>query len=213
MNISKADSIEEFKERLTKQRKKLLTSTLIFLFLVALVIGFYLYDQKRLRDSKELETEAYRYLAGLIKDSNLTEEQRFTKAAELFLEAHRKKSNISYLLNAGYAYSIAGKKDRAVETLNRVFEMNDERFSNLAKIKIAMIYLGENDKDRAISSFNEILNSKHEIMKDFAYFQLAKIHEKDKREEALKYYELLIKNYPQSPLAEEAKSNLAKIKP
>lgn len=205
MSAQREEHIESFKERLMSQRKKLVIIGLSFLSLVIIIAGLYIYNQKKLSDSKELETQAYQYYFGTVKDATLTPEQRFTKAAQLFLDAYSKNKNISYLLNAGYAYDRAGQKDKALETLNKVFELKDERFSNLAKIKISMIYLRDSEKEKAIKSLNEVINSKHETMKDFAVLQLAKIHEKDNKEEAIKYYEMLINKYPQSPFIEEAK--------
>lgn len=205
MSAQRGENIESFKERLMLQRKKLVIIAVSFFSLLIVLTGFYLYNQKKLSDSKELETEAYQYYLGRLKDSNLTAEQRFTKSAELFLEANKKNKNISYLLNAGYAYDQAGKHDKAIETLNKVFELNDERFSNLAKIKISMIYLRNNEKENAVKSLNQVINSNSETMKDFAILQLAKIQERENKEEALKLYEMLKSKYPQSPFAEEAK--------
>jgi len=88
--------------------------------------------------------------------------------------------------------------------------MEDENFSNLARFKIAMIYIKNNDKASAIKFLNEILNSKTQTMKDVALFKLAKIS--DKKEEAQKILSRLKFNkFPSSPMVESAKAELQKL--
>lgn len=112
-------------------------------------------------------------------------------------------------MNAGYAYSLAEDSKKAIEYLNKVVGMNDEAFSNLAKFKIAMIYLKNNEKEQSVSILKEIVNGKSSVMKDAALFELAKIT--DNREDAKKYYEEIIRNFSSSPVAEMAKKELEKI--
>lgn len=87
--------------------------------------------------------------------------------------------------------------------------MNDEAFSNLAKFKIAMIYLKNNDKEQAIKVLKEIVSGKSLVMKDVSLFELAKITEN--KEEARKYYEEIISKFPDSAIVEEAKEALKNL--
>lgn len=208
MKQKKEENIETFKEKLLIQRRKLITGAIIFFTIILIITGLYIYKLKMQSDAKELEAEAYRYYFGTIKDKNLSKEQRYIKAAQLFVEAYDKKKNFTYLLNAGYAYDMAGEKNKAIEVLNKVIESGDTIVANLAKVKIAMIHMRNNEQSEAIKKLNEILNGQSEVMKDFAFFQIGKIYEKDNKEEAFKYYENLIKNFPQSPFAELAKNYL-----
>lgn len=213
MKQNKEESIETFRERLLVHRKKFLSGAIVFFALVLLASGFYLYNLKKQSDAKELETEAYRYYFGLIKNSNLSQEQRFLKSAQLFTEAYDKKKSLTYLLNAGYSYDMAGQKDKAIEVLNKVAGSGDPNLSNLAKVKIAMIYLRDNKQELAVNKLNEIVNDQSLIMKDYALFQIGKIYEKDnKKEEYLKYYEKLVKDFPQSPFSDLGRKVLEKDK-
>lgn len=212
MKQNKEETVETFKEKLISQRKKLLIGGIVFFTLILLITGFYVYNLKKQSDAKELETEAYRYYFGLIKNSNLSQEQRFIKSGQLFTEAYDKKKNLIYLLNAGYSYDMAGQKDKAIEILNKVAGSADPNLSNLAKVRIAMIYLKDNQQELAVNKLNEIVNGQSLVMKDYALFQLGKIYEKDKREEYLKYYEKLVKDFPQSPFSELAKKFLEQDK-
>ncbi len=210
MQQKKEDNVEIFKEKLFFQRKKLFYFAIVIAFAILLIIGFYAYDLKNESDAKELEAKAYKYYFGNIKNLNLPQEQRFSEAAKLFMEAYHKKKNYTYLLNAGYAYDMAGQKEKAIEVLNKVEKTKDLNLANLAKIKIAMIYMRNNDTSKAIIKLNEIINDQSQIMKDFAIYQLAKIYEKDNKEESLRYYEKLVKEFPQSPFTELAKNELEK---
>lgn len=210
MQQKKEGNVEVFKEKLFFQRKKLFYFAIVIAFAILLIIGFYAYDLKNESDAKELEAKAYKYYFGNIKNLNLPQEQRFLEAAKLFMEAYHKKKNYTYLLNAGYAYDMAGQKEKAIEVLNKVEKTKDLNLANLAKIKIAMIYMRNNDTSKAIIKLNEIINDQSQIMKDFAIYQLAKIYEKDNKEESLRYYEKLVKEFPQSPFTELAKNELEK---
>lgn len=210
MRQKKEENVEIFKEKLILRRKKLLSFAIVLAFAILFILGLYVYNLKNESDAKELEAKAYKYYFGNIKNQNLPQEQRFLESAKLFMEAYHKKKNYTYLLNAGYAYDMAGQKEKAIEVLNKVENSKDLNMANLAKIKIAMIYMRNNDTSKAISKFNEIINDHSPIMKDFAIYQLAKIYEKDNKEESLRYYEKLVKEFPQSPFNELAKNELEK---
>ncbi len=212
MKQKKEESIETFREKLVSQRKRLLIGGIVFFTLILLIIGFYVYNLKKQSDAKELETEAYRYYFGIVKNSKLSQEQRFLKSAQLFIEAYDKNTNPTYLMNAGYAYDMAGQKDKAIEVLNKALKSSDPNIANLTRVKIAMIYFKNNEMQQGISKLNEIVTGESSVMKDFALFQLAKIYEKDNKEESLKYYEKLIKDFPQSPFSELAKKFLEQDK-
>lgn len=208
MKQKKEENIETFKEKLLIQRRKLITGAIIFFTIILIITGLYIYKLKMQSDAKELEAEAYRYYFGIAKDKNLSKEQRYIKSAQLFIEAYDKKSNLTYLLNAAYAYDIAGERNKAIEILNKAIGSGDSIVANLAKVRIAMIHIKSNEQLEAVKKLTEILNGQSEVMKDFAFFQIGKIYEKDNKEEAFKYYENLIKNFPQSPFAELAKNYL-----
>ncbi len=195
----KTEDVETLKEKLIAQKKKLVIGSFIFLGIVFLVTGFYIYNLKQESDAKELEYEAYKALF----------QKKFSQAGDLFAKAYKKKKKVIYLMNAGYSYSLAEDSKKAIEYLNKVANMNDEALSNLARFKIAMIYLKNNDKEQAIKFLKEIIDGKSIVMKDAALFELAKIT--DNREESRKYYEELINKFPSSAMTEQAKAELEKL--
>ncbi|MGB9823115.1 tetratricopeptide repeat protein [Thermodesulfovibrio sp.] len=194
----KVEDVETLKEKLFAQKKKLVIGMFIFLGIAVLIAGFYIYNIKQESDAKELEYEAYKALF----------QKKFSQAGDLFAKAYEKKKKIIYLLNAGYSYSLAEDQRKAIEYLNKVANSDDESFSNLAKFKVAMIYLKNNEKQQAIKTLKEIVNSRSTVMKDVALFELAKI---DNKEEAKKYYEEIINKFPSSELIGIAKEELQKL--
>lgn len=195
----KPEDVQTLKEKLFAQKKKLVIGIFVFLGIVFLITGFYVYNLKQETDAKELQYEAYKALL----------QQKFSQAGDLFIKAYEKKKNITYLINAGYAYSFAGDNKKAIEYLSKVASMNDENFSNLAKFKIAMIYLKDNDRERATKTLKEIIDGKSTVMKDVALFEMAKIS--DNKDEAKKYYEEIINKFPSSTMVESAKAELQKL--
>lgn len=205
------EKMETFKEKILSQKKKITAGIIIFFSVMIIILGIYIYNIKKESDARELEYEAYKYYAGLNKDS-LSREQSFLKAGDLFLKAYSKKSNITYLLNAGYAYENAGQITKALEVLNKVVNTRDENFSNLAKFKLAMIYLKNNNKEQAIKLLKEIYAGNSLVMKDVTLFELGKITENENKEQAIKFYEELITKYPNSVLSISAKKSLEELK-
>lgn len=213
MKAQKEQTVENFREKLFIQRKKMLIAAGILFTLLMLLTGFYIYKIKMESDAKELEYEAYRYYTGRVKNSELTMQQRMTKAAQLFTDAYGKRKNITYLLNAAYAYERAGEKEKSIEILNRVATSSDPNFSNLARVKIAMIHIKNNKNDMAVKELDEILKDKNTTMQDFALYQLGKLYERENRQEALKYYKLLVEKFPGSEFSKLVKPLLENKNP
>lgn len=195
----KPQDVQILKEKLFAQKKKLVIGIFVFLGMIFLMTGFYIYNLKQETDAKDLEYEAYKAFI----------QKKFSQAGDLFIRAYEKKKNITYLMNAGYAYSFAGDNNKAIEYLTKVANMDEEIFSNLAKFKIAMIYLKNNDKERATKILKEIINGKSPMMKDVALFEMAKIS--DNKDEAKKYYEEIINKFSSSIMIESAKAELQKL--
>lgn len=208
MKYQRDEAVENFKEKILSQKKKLILGGVIFIALVFTVLGLYVYNIKQKNDARELETEAYRYYFNLVRNSNLSQEQRFIKAAELFYEAYKKNKNVTYLLNAGYAYDMAGQTDKAIETLATVENSGDINFSNMAKIRAAMIYLKSNQRSQAVKKLNEVIEGKSVVLKDFALYELGNISLSENKEEAHKYFDRLVRDFPQSPFSEMARKIL-----
>ncbi len=77
----KAEDVETLKEKLVAQKKKLVIGVFIFLGIVFLITGFYIYNLKQESDAKELEYEAYKALF----------QRKFSQAGDLFVKAYEKK--------------------------------------------------------------------------------------------------------------------------
>lgn len=188
-------------KQILARRKRLYAGAVIFFLIISVIAGFYLYNHKKASDARYLEYEAYKAYF----------QQKFSLAGDLFTQAYEKKKNISYLLNAGYAYASAGQTEKAIECLNKIAIMDDEAFSNLAKFKIAMIYLKNNDTAHAVKTLKEILSGRSDTMKDVALYEMAKISAETDKTEAQKYFQEIINKFPSSPLVDYAQSELKKL--
>lgn len=187
---------QTFKEMLLSERKKILLVLAIFLALVGIFLGVYIFKLIKQDKAKHYEYEAY----------NSYHKQDFKQAADLFLKAYENEKNMVYLLNAGYALSLAGDDRKAVEVLKKVENSKNEVFSNMAKFKLAMI-LKKTDRDEAVKKLQEIVNGKSDLLKDAALYELAKIYEEYDKEKAKTYYDEILKRFPSSPFVGTLKSN------
>lgn len=196
-----SEDVQNLKEKILAQRKRLYAGAIIFFLIISVIVGYALYNHKKISDARNLEYEAYKAYF----------QQKFSSAGDFFSQAYEKKKNISYLLQAGYCYASAGQTEKAIKCLDRIAKMDDEAFSNLAKFKIAMIHFKNNDKAAAVKALREILNGSSTTMKDVALYELGKISAETDKTEAQKYFQEIINKFPSSPLVDYAKIELKKL--
>lgn len=199
-----------------EERKRFLITALAAVVLSAIAIGgFFLYSNTQKNRAQKLEYEAYKIYYGLYQKQPVAGEERYKKAAEIFKKAYdTRKSPVSLYYIANCYYELGKYEDslNALKELNRKFP-DDEKFVPLSYYKMAMISLKKGSAEEALKSFAVLYNYKTGTYKDLSLIESGKILEaQGKAEEAKKKYEELVKDFPQSPFAEEAKARIERKK-
>ena len=84
---------------------------------------------------------------------------------------------------------------------------------SLVMQKLSYVYIAKKDHNKAIENLNKIISDSSSNGKDQAYFELGKLYETlNKKDDAVKKYELLIKEYISSPWAAEGAARLKILK-
>ncbi len=84
--------------------------------------------------------------------------QRAVEAAELGWSHEKNRLNIGWIGLAGHAYAKWGKRDKAVECLNQLEEIDRKR--RVSKVFVARIYVGLKDADRTFDFLNRAVDER-----------------------------------------------------
>lgn len=220
--VKKATSGTDASETLSRlkksaeERKRFLITAVAAVVLSAIVIGgFFLYSNTQENKAQKLEYEAYKIYYGLYQKQPVASEERYKKATEIFKKAYDvRKSPVSlyYIANCYYELGKYEESLNALKNLNQKFP-DDEKFVPLSYYKMAMISLKKGSAEEALKSLAVLYNYKTGTYKDLSLIESGKTLEAQGNvEEAKKKYEELIKDFPQSPFAEEAKARIERKK-
>ncbi|MBU4319562.1 MAG: tetratricopeptide repeat protein [Nitrospinae bacterium] len=208
-------TLSRLKKSVDERKRFFITAVAAVVLSVIAIGGFFLYSNTQKNKAQKLEYEAYKIYYGLYQKQPVASEERYKKAAEIFRKAYDvRKSPVSlyYIANCNYELGKYEESLNALKDLNRKFP-DDEKFVPLSYYKMAMISLKKGSAEEALKSFAVLYNYKTGTYKDLALIESGKILEaQGKAEEAKKKYEELVKDFPQSPFAEEAKARIERKK-
>ncbi|MCE5195080.1 MAG: tetratricopeptide repeat protein [Nitrospiraceae bacterium] len=180
---------------------------------IFLIAGIFLYNRISSNKAEKLGEEAFKTYYGITNRQPVSREARFIKAGELFKKSYEAKKSPVALFYMAACYYEMGKYDDAVKMLDELNKKypDDEMFVPLTYYKLALISLKKDDKAESLRYLDILSKYKTTSYKDLALIEAGKILESMGRTaDAKKKYEELIKDYPQSPFAEEARLKAAK---
>jgi len=199
---------------LRKQRffMPLVAGLLIAAFAVG---GFLIYRSQVQKKAEALEYEAYKIFYGIQQKEPVKGEEHYQKALEKFRQAYEARKSAFSLYFIANAYYNLSQYDNALKTLK---ELNaefpdDDKLVPLSYYKMAMIHLQKGDREGALKLLETLYRYRNSSFRDLAVIETARILDaSDKKEEAAKKYEELIKDFPESPFGEEAQQKLKEKK-
>lgn len=208
------DTLHDFREKLREKKKTVFVYSVIAIsaVLVFAVIFFYQYTAEQ--TSRRIETSAYNAYYNLYQQKNMTNQERYQLALDLFQQAYGKRKSPRVLLYIANSYYELGNYDDAMKTLND-FTKKYKTAKDLLPIayqKIAAIQLIKSDKKAALETLDALYKS-GPLFQDYALIEAGRILENDgKVPEATAKYKELTEKFPGSPFAEEAKAKLGEKK-
>jgi predicted negative regulator of RcsB-dependent stress response len=199
-----------------RRQQRLFIPLLAGIIIVALgVAGFSKYHSHVQRKADALEYEAYKIFYGIQQKQPLKKEERYQNALEKFRQAYETRKSaytLFYIADAQYNLSKYDDAMKTLKELNSEFP-DDEKFVPLSYYKMAMIYLQKNDREGALKALDTLYLYRGASFKDLALIETARILDAGgRKEEAVKKYEELVKDYPWSPFIEEVQQKLKEEK-
>jgi tetratricopeptide (TPR) repeat protein len=207
--------IQDTREFIREKQRILVPAVIAIIVLCIGVAGFSMYRSSVKKEADALEYEGYKLYYGLYQKQPFAKEGHYQEALEKFRKAYEKRqSPLSLFYIANCLYSL-GKFDDALKSLKELNERypDDESFVPLSYYKMAVINVRKGDREAALKLLDTLYNHRAGTFKDFALVESARLLDKmGKKEESVKKYEELAKNFPESPFADEAKSKLQQKK-
>lgn len=203
------------KEFIEKNKRILLPIFIGVTAISVIAAGILIYRGTTANKAAGLELEAYNMYYGLHQKQPLQKDERYRKALEGFKKAYETKKSPSSLFYIASCYYSTGEYDNALKALTELNERfpDDERFVPLAYYKMAIISIKKGDNERAVKMLDVIYNYRTSSFKDLALVESARVLEAmGKKEDSLKKYEELSKNFPDSPFIGEAMKKLGEKK-
>lgn len=198
------------------ERQKIFYPVIIALVIIALGAGgFSIYRSNVKAKAEALAYEGYRFYYGLYQKQTLPKEAQYQMALEKFKKAYETRESPLSLFYIANCYYTMGNYDEALKALRELNERfpNDERFLPLSQHKISVIHLKKGDKEAALKALDDMYRAKTGSLKDLALMESARLLDgMGKRDDSMKRYEELAKNFPGSPFAEEAKAKIGEKK-
>jgi len=206
-----AGNMERMLETLRLYRGPLLVGIAIVIVATGIVGGVLWYDAQTAQKAQDLEHEATLHYftrpADDPKKSDMNLKEAITLYRKVVEEYPRTQTAPVALFQLGNALVQANEVDAAIEAYKRFILMYGSNTSLLGLVqqRLGYAYLLKGDRDQAAKAYSSVLEIPGSLNRDHALFELARLEESLSRPEgALVHYQDLMKNYPNSPLANEA---------
>jgi predicted negative regulator of RcsB-dependent stress response len=208
------DALGNIKDTLKEKQKTVLVYSLIGLSAVLVFAVILFYQHTEGQKSHQLENSAYNIYYNLDQQKNMSKQEQYQKALDLFQQAYSKRKSPRVLLFIASSYAELEKYDDALKTLSDFTKKYANAWSLLpvAYKEMAAIQLIKGDKEAALKTLDTLYKS-GTILQDYALVEAGRILEKDgKKEEAAAKYKELTEKFPGSPFIAEAKTKLGEKK-
>ncbi len=195
-----------------KERQRIFLPVMIAVIVVAVAVaGLLIYRSHSARKAQELQYEGYKIFYGIYQKQPAQKGERYQKALEKFREAYDSRRSAYSLFYIASCLSGLEKYDEALKNLKELNERfpDDEGLVPLSYYKMAVINEKKGDKEAALKALDTLYQYKSSALRDLALVESARILESiGKTEEASKKYEEIIRNFPDSAFADEARSRI-----
>lgn len=203
--------LEHWMIGLANYRWSIVVGFLLLLLIGGGMWGVFWYDAQNASKAQELEREATMHLFTRSANDPQKAVANLKEALILYKkvvdEYPRTPTAPLAQFSLGNAYLQSNDLTSAIEAYNRFIAMYGAHVSLLGLVhqKLGYAYLLKGDLDQAAKAYSAVLNTPGAMNRDYALFELARLEEnRSKPDEALKYYQDLMKTYPNSPLTSEA---------
>lgn len=196
---------------LQRYRWSIIVGVILLLLTAGGIWGVLWYDAENASKAQEIEREATLHLFARPGNDPQKAATNVNEAIALYKkvveEYPRTPTAPLAQFSLGNAFLQANNLDSAIESYKQFISTYGSNISLLGLVhqKLGYAYLLKGDIDQAAKTYSAILEIPGAMNRDYALFELARLEEnRSKPDVALKYYQDLIKRYPDSPLTSEA---------
>ncbi len=196
---------------LQRYRWSIIVGFILVLVTAGGIWGVFWYDAENASKAQEIEREATLHLFTRPGNDPQKAAANVNEAIALYKkvveEYPRTPTAPLAQFSLGNAFLQANNLDSAIESYKQFISTYGSNISLLGLVhqKLGYAYLLKGDIDQAAKTYSSILEIPGAMNRDYALFELARLEEnRSKPDAALKYYQDLIKTYPDSPLTSEA---------
>ena len=204
-------NLEHLVEGVKTYRGPLLVGAAIVVLAAGIVGGVLWYDAQTGQKAQDLEQEATLHYFNRPADDPKKADTNLKEAMTLYKrvveEFPRTPTAPLALFHLGNAQVQANEVDAAIESYKRFVLLygSNPSLLGLVQQRLGYAYLLKGDRDQAAKAYSAVLDIPGSLNRDHALFELGRLEESLSRPEgALAHYQDLMKNYPNSPLANEA---------
>lgn len=209
------EDIQETLSRLAQSARERQTHIIIgavaLLAVILLAVGVRFYNKNATEKAAIVEAEAFMLLSGTNTPPGLTEKDRLEQALVKFREADSIRPTAFRQYHVATTLYDLQRYDETLETLEKVSNEHSSnlRFIPIVKLKKAQTYKRMGKLEEALETLNDFNFLAGNTLKDVAMMETAGILEMLGRdEEAQGYYNLLLKDHPNSQFAPVANSKI-----
>lgn len=201
-------SFTQILEFIKEKKKVFLSVTAVIIGVIVLSIIAIYYNSTLKDKAYRLETEAYNYYYAIDLKENISEEERWKKALELYKKSVETKVSPTALFYLGNCYYNLSDYAKAIEEYERFIKRfnNEKELLPVVYQKLSSAYLNKGDSDKALSTLNRLAELNNGIFKDTALILEARYYErKGDSDKAKERYKEIVEKFPNSPWINEAK--------
>lgn len=201
-------SFTQILEFIKEKKKAFLSITAVIIGVIVLSIIAIYYNSSLKKKAYSLETEAYNYYYGINLKEDISEEERWRKALELYKKSVETKVSPTALFYLGNCYYNLSDYAKAIEEYERFIKRfkGEKELLPIVYQKLSSAYLNKGDKDKALSTLTKLSELNNGIFKDTALILEARYYERiGDSDKAKERYKELVEKFPNSPWINEAR--------
>ena len=198
-------------DKLKERQKHVFIAVSIVLVIVILYVGYSLYSSSSGNKAYILEKQAYQYYYGETADASMTEQERWTKALDLFKKSIDVKPTPSTLFYAGNCYYNLKDYENAIKEYTAFTSQfhNNKEILPLVYQKLVSSYLKAGQSDKALATISELAKVDNGVFRDTALILEARYYEDaGEKGKAIEKYREIVSAFPDSPWSAEADSRI-----
>ena len=203
------DKLTTFVEDIKEKQKRFAIYGVVVLLIIIGIVSFFIHSSNQQKNARQLEYDAYKIYYNEYLKSQLTDQERYEQALDIFKKSYNTKKTPRALLYIASCYYELGKYDDALKTLEDFSKRyaDEHEMIPLAYVKMAQAYRQKGDPDEALKTLDAFSHFKSDLYKDYALMESGRILEKEgKLEEAKDKFKEITARFPDSPFFKEAEA-------